>query len=311
MEPNSYPPSNPHRAHWGSRAGSLLVLTALAACRSPVMLAPEPHESVLSIIGELKTHLALGDPYRDEPGMDPEGQNIYRLTLTRLAQLEGLVGDEYADIIAFARAESLERLGEYEAASEAFEAAAGAGTSLSTLAGARAQWARRLAELTATPEGILRLEDYRLHFDTARAELIELLRGDPPAPYGALARVEMERLLERKTLMFSASRLGAGAARLAEESARLLVEDNAESARLGRHLILLGGTFETRARDYATLAPPSGAQFRLSEWAAWVGQAREAYAAAARRDGDPAKPEAQARLRALDAWAQSVRRLAG
>lgn len=273
---------------------------------------PEPHESISGVIAELKAHLELEDPYRREPGRDPEGQNIYRLTLARLDRLDELTGPQYDDILAFARAECLERLGEWGGAAESFAIVVAGQTSLSELAGVREQWARRLDRLTAPPEVTNSLDAYRTHFESSRARLFDLLRADPPPspPYGSYIRVERERALEQLALLLSANRFAPGSVELAVEAARTLAEENAESWRIGLHHLTLGRLFEASARDYTTLQPPEGARFDLGLWAGWIEGARDAYARAAALDGDAAKPEGQARLQALDAYAQSVRRRA-
>src|SRR5262245_10186457 len=92
----------------------------LVGCAMQPVPAPYPHESVLTVIGELKIFLNQ-DPYRDPPGRDLQGRNIFRVTLERLDNIKPLVGPEYSDVLDYARGECLERLREPRQAAENFE----------------------------------------------------------------------------------------------------------------------------------------------------------------------------------------------
>src|SRR5262245_5371875 len=111
-----------------------LSILLLAGCATKPVPAPYPHESVLTILGELKIFLNQ-DPYQDPPGRDLQGRNIYRVTLERLDNLKPLTGPEYSDVLAYARAECLERLGSWRDAAENFEQAAGTSSTLVASAG--------------------------------------------------------------------------------------------------------------------------------------------------------------------------------
>lgn len=275
----------------------------LASCKSAPP-APYPHQSVLAVVSELKIFLRL-DPYSAEPGRDLEGHNIFRVSLARLENVESILGDEYADILAFARAECHERLGQWPEAAAAFAEAAGRQTLLTDEAKIREQWARKIADVTAEPETLDSLDAYLNHLDAVRLELAQLRDSKPAFPYDAFLALEMERALERKTVFVFANRFVIErGAETALELAQKLVEENAESRRVGEHLLLLGSIHESRARDYVQFNDPTRAEFDVATWVGWVEQARLAYTRAAQSDGDPAKPEGQARLRALDAFAQ-------
>lgn len=101
-----------------------------------------------------------------------------------------------------------------------------------------------------------------------------------------------------------------GAAEKAVAAAEKLVKEHDPSWRQGENLILLGELLEGLALDYTRLQPPAQAGFDAARFNGWAEQARAAFAKAAQLDGDPAKPEAQARLRALDALTSRVTRLA-
>lgn len=276
-------------------------------CQTPAVDLPEPHEAVLGVIAELSVHLQA-DPYRFPPGRDAEGMNVFRLSLARVESLEDILDEEYGDVLAFARAECYERLGRWEEAAAAFAQAGAAGTSLSAQASVREAWARRIHEITTAPGDLGQLEEYITYNDAARSRLNSLLDAEPPPspPYDAYLRSERENLLAVKFLYLFANRSAPRALDRAYETVQLLVEENRESHRAGEHRLVLGGFFEAQARAYAVLNPPTGGRFELSRWSGWIDNARAAYTEVARADGDTAKPEGQARLRALDAYAQSV-----
>ena len=293
-------------------AGLILFLGAavLLSCKRAKDRAPYPHESVLSILTELKNGMRA-DPYRDEPGRDLEGRNIHRVTLERLDNLNDLLSKskpgEYDDILAFARAECLERLGDWSGAAASFAKCAAAGTTLAGEANGRKEWSGKISEAVGLTTGTLTLEGHLNTLDLRRLNLRRLLDAAPPFPYASFLSANLEETLRRKALfLFSNRYVLPGGAQDAVKAAQTLLEENKPSFRRGENLLLLGEFLETLARDYERLNDPSQSKFDLESWSRWVDGARGAYREAAQADGDPAKPEAQSRLRALDAYAQRI-----
>lgn len=280
---------------------------AVCGCRTAgPSRAPYPHESLLSALAELKVHLRA-DPYREEPGRDLAGLNVYRATLDRLASVEGPAGAEFGDVVDFARGECHERLGLWTSAADAFRDCAAAGTLLAEEARLRETWARRIGAVVAAPPEGRTLADL---FD-ALARRIDDLRAlaaeNPPAPYPSFVAGEIERTRrERALLMFSNRMILPEGAETALAEARKLVEENPDSLRAGENRLLLGGFHETLALDQARLADPASAAFDPAPWSERVNAAREQYRIVSQTDGDPAKPEARGRLQALDAFARRV-----
>lgn len=287
-----------------------MLMCGLLGCRRAPSRVPYPHESLLSALAEARVAMRA-DPYADPPGTDLDGRNIYRLTLERIAGVQDALGSDYADILEFARAECHERLGHWAAAARAFEDCAAAGTALAEDAARRGAVASRLASICADPEGATTIDAYLAALEARTTSLEAFLSENPSAPYGAFARHELERVLSRHALLLFSNRyaIAGGAARALELTARLLKE-NAGSARVSEHRLLAADFHETLARDHARLNDPSGTDFDPEAWAGPVGEARRLYREVARTDGDPLKPEAQARLRALDAMAARVARAA-
>lgn len=265
-----------------------------------------PHVAVMSPINELEIHLS-SDPYRYPPGTDLYGHNIFRVTLERLDNLDEAVGEQYDDILDFARGNCDERLGMWDEAAERWRSVAGAGTTLSSEANERLGRARRIAEAIAEPADAGSLDSYLTHSDGARALLEQMRREQPPYPYDSLLLVEIERLLVRKAhLLFENRLVSTEGAQRGLEVAEKLVEEHQASRLHGEHLLRLGEFSERLARDEALIADPAGARFDLDRWNQWIDVARSVYTRVGQMDGDPAKPEGQARLRGLDAYALRI-----
>ena len=289
-----------------------LLCCSLAGCTRVSQKAPYPHESILTVIAELKIFLGQ-DPYRQAPGQDLNGRNIFRVSLERLDALQSLTdAARYGDVLAFARGECLERLGDWPQAQKAFAAAAQTSSSLARLAAQRAENAGKLAGLLGHHETNPTLDGYLNDLDVRERALREWLAAAPPWPYDAYLRQSLENLQEERARMLFMNRLVLdGAVAKALAAARKLVDEHPQSYRASDHWLFLGSFYETLARDWNGVNRPEGMTPRLDEgWSGWIEQARQAYRHVAQTDGDPAKLEGQARLRALDAYALRIQSLA-
>ena len=291
----------------GRYFGCLLVvwLAAAVGCASAPPRAPYPHESLLTVVAELKLYLNQ-DPYRQSPGRDLEGQNVFRVSLQRLDSLKGLTAADYGDVLAYARGECFERLGQWSEASDSFVAAAAAARSpLAETARQRADTAARMAQLVERSRFPHNLEGYLNGLDALQRRLRAWIDERPDFPYESFARAEYERAQGEAARLYFANRLVLpDAATAGLVRVRQLVDQNGESCRLYEHWLLAGGMYEALARDLADQADPRGQDFAdvRKSWVSYIGQAREAYRRVAQADGQPAKLEGQARLRALDAY---------
>jgi hypothetical protein len=288
----------------------ILVILVPACARGPAR-APYPHESILTVVAELKIHLNK-DPWRQPPGRDLTGANIYRVSLARLESLESMTGEEYADVLAFAAAECLERLGAWARARDGFERAAARQSSLADEARRRAALAGRMATLTDRATFARTLEGYLNDLDVLDRRLADWADEQSGWPYGSFIRLERERAVaEAARYHFNNRMVLAGGLERALDAARRLVDRSEGGWRYCQHLLMLGEFYETLARDWTAEHPPEGADLRLdAPWAGYVNQAREAYQRVAQTDGDPAKPEGQGRLGALEAYALRIEALA-
>lgn len=285
-----------------------LMVLMVAACTRTAPPAPYPHESILSIIAELKLGLDR-DPYREPPWQDLQGLNIFKVTLDRLDALEGLAAGEYRDVLDFARGQALERLGQWSEAAAAFDRAAAAGTELAEPATVRAAAARRLAELADRSRlDVSTIESYLNGLEATERRLLDWASGAQPEEYQSFAMQEAELAREeRAALLLDHRRVLSDGDQRALAAAEALVETFADSWRLNEHLLALGGVYETFAREYGRRYPPYRSQFDAEGvWGRWIAAARQAYRRVALADGDPAKLEGQARLQALDAYVLRV-----
>src|SRR5437870_6279589 len=96
-------------------AAALLLAAALASAPARAGDATgafAPYEDLLEVLGDLAWHLR-DDVYRFPPPRDPTGHDVYRLALERITNWETRYPGRLRDVTAFARAQALERLGEY------------------------------------------------------------------------------------------------------------------------------------------------------------------------------------------------------
>lgn len=290
----------------------LLLAAVLTACAGVSNKAPYPHESLLTIVAELKIFLNQ-DPYRQAPGQDLNGRNIYRVSLERLDALGTMsVAGMYRDAIAFARGECLERLGDWTAARRAFADAAAVATPLAQTAALRATFAEKMAKLTDRRTFAPTLDGYLNDLDVQERSVREWLAAKPAWPYDSYLRQTLEAIQDERTrLLFTNRQVLPAAVSKALAAGQKQVDDHPQSWRASDHALLLGAMYETLARDWTSQNRPEGPAPRLDEgWSGWIERAREAYRKVAQADGDPAKLEGQARLRALDAYALRMQSLA-
>src|SRR6266496_3022764 len=93
-----------------------------------------PYEDLLEVLAPLTWHLN-DDLYRFPPPRDPTGHDLLQLSLARLEGWEKRFPTSFRDVTTFGRAETLERIGEYQRATDAYQQVAGmAGSELAAAA---------------------------------------------------------------------------------------------------------------------------------------------------------------------------------
>src|SRR2546430_249615 len=209
-----------------------------------------PCEDLLEARGDLTGHLrdAL---YRFPPPKDPTGHDVYRLALSRLEHWEKRYPGRLRDVVGYARAEALERLGEYAKAADGYGQVAVEGSPLADQARTARERAGAFAQAAALPEEgpdvNATLGALRRKLD-AWGRLVERWTG---TPYETAALVEEERLERTAAMVVARNRRILEDGNLtAEHALRFLVQKPARSGNLPGHIIRLGDPYSDPAPDY-------------------------------------------------------------
>jgi len=282
-------------------AGLVVLAVARAAPAGDAPGAFAPYEDLLEVLADLTWHLR-DDVYRFPPPKDPTGHDVYRLSLHRLENWETRYPGRLRDVTGFARAEALERLGEFRKADDAYGQVAKLSSPLAVRAREAEARTRSFAEAAALPETgpdlDAALAALRRKLDAFGA-LVDRYDG---TPYQALARVEEERLeCETARLVVQNRRLIADGDAAAERALRFLVEKHADSKDLPDHILRLGDLYADFARDYVH-QHERPLDFEEDEFIRRADRALDVYRKVATWDGASEKPEAQGRFASLEAF---------
>jgi len=98
----------------------LLALVTTSARAGDAVGAFAPYEDLLEVLAPVTWHLN-DDLYRFPPPRDPTGHDLLQLSLARLEGWEKRFPSSFRDVTTFARAQILERLGEYQRAADAYK----------------------------------------------------------------------------------------------------------------------------------------------------------------------------------------------
>ncbi len=265
-----------------------------------------PYEDLTEVLATLAWHLD-DDVYRFPVAKDPTGHDVFALSLERLERWETRFPSRLRDVTTYARAQALERLGEYRRAAQAYDAvAAMAESSLAPRAREAVPRARAFADTAALPEDGAdmgaRLAALRRKLDAWNV----LVQRHAATPYQALALVEEERLERRAAALVVRHRhdLERGD-ETAERALRFLVEKHAESKDLPTHVLELGDLQAAVARDWLA-AHDRPLAFDEDQFVVRADRALETYRKVATWDGAREKPEGEGRFAAVEAWKSSV-----
>lgn len=261
-----------------------------------------PYEDLLQVLAGITWH-AHDDVYRFPAPKDPTGYDVYKLSLGRLDAWAKRFPSRLPDVVTFARAQALERLGEYARAAAAYdEAATSRDTALAARAREEAAQVRAFADAAALPEDDRQLER---RLELLRAKLDAwgaLVKRSAGTPRQALALVEEERLEEQAARLVVAYRHvlddGDGAA---ERSLTFLIRKHGDSKRLPSHVLALGDLYAEQLREYVA-AHDRPLDFDAAEFTRRCDRALDAYQKVATWDGVPEKPDAEGRFAATEAY---------
>lgn len=282
-----------------------LVVVPARAGDAPGAFAP--YEDLLEVLAPLAWHLH-DDLYRFPAPRDPMGHDLYAVSLARLEGWEKRYPSSFRDVTTFARAQTLERLGEYQKATDAFrQVAAVPGSPLADAARTHAARTATFAVAAALPEGGNgdldgRLAALRKKLD-AWGKIVEDQTG---TPYQPLALVEEERLEQLTSgLVVEHRRLLDKGDETAERALRFLIQKHAESKNLPDHVLRLGDLYAAFAREYV-IEHERPLAFEEEAFVARADRALDVYRKVATWDGVREKAEGQGRFAALEAYKTTV-----
>lgn len=264
-----------------------------------------PYEDLLEVLGDLAWHLR-DDVYRFPPPKDPTGHDLYRLALERITNWETRYPGRLRDVTAFARAQALERLGEYGRATDLYRQVAALPSPLAQRAHDARDRSQALADASAFPETAGDLDATLAALKAKLDVWAKLVTRLAATPYEPLALAEEERLEQRAAELIVAHRAAlAGGTESAERSLRFLIEKHVDSRNLPAHVLRLGDFYAELARHYVAEHDRPLA-FEEDEFVRRTDRALATYRKVATWDGAREKPEAQGRFVAVDAWKTTV-----
>jgi hypothetical protein len=306
-------------------ATGALALLVLSGCKSLQEKREEatyaPTESVIEVVAVLRRHVP-DDTYRFPPGSDYSGRNVYRASLLRVENLEklhagALRAGHLDEVIHFTKGRALERLRAYDLAAQHFDNARSndtlrADAERSAHINAAIAEALRVGIRLADPmssESMLPLgpEEVVAKLDERIALFGALLRNQPPPPYPAILREEIERADIARARYFTAMRqvLRDGNLRAVAEWQRVVAR-HGPSKYQRRHMMEAANLYAELAREYVIAKPPESLDFDPPMFRELVDGATHLYEAVAHQDGTPEKLEAARRLEAFLAFTLQV-----
>ena len=264
-----------------------------------------PYEDLIEVVAGLTWHLR-DDIYRFPPPRDPTGHDLYRLTLRRLDAWEKRYPNRLHDVTLYARAETLERLGEYHRAADGYRQVTLLPSPLGEPARQALDRIGPFVEAAALPEDASSLEDRLAALRRKLDAWGNVIQRQAGTPYESLALVEEERL-ERVTasLVIEHRRELKDGNATAERSLRFLVEKHADSKNLPSHILRLGDLYADLTYEYVA-DHERPLVFDEDEFVQRADRALDTYRKVATWDGAREKPEAQGRFAALDAYKSAV-----
>lgn len=267
----------------------------------------KPAENLLIIVADIQRHVA-DDVYRYPYAKDFTGQNVFRSALVRLANYESLYPKKMPDVVALAKAQAFEKLTAYEEALANYEKAAQSPDA--KIAKAGEEGSKRMRRFIAVVRQSLDtsgLRTYERDLQKLIRDLDDLANEFRGTPHQCLALLERERaqliLAEFYTSMRFIQPYSTEDAFL---QLRRNVEQNKESKRRYRHRMMLADLYFELARQYAVKTDPDGPNFDFRQFEGFANAARAEYDIISRADGYPEKPEARAKLLALEAFVKEV-----
>jgi len=266
-----------------------------------------PTENILIIVADIQRHFA-DDVYRYPYPRDFTGQNVFRSALIRLANYESLYPQKMTDVVALAKAQSFERLTAYEEALANYETAAKSpDPAIANSAREGAARMRRFIQVTRQSLDQSGMRTYERDLQKLIRDLDNLATELKGTPAQCLALLERERAQMLLAEFYISMRfIQPYSTDDALTQLRRNMDENRESKRRFRHRMMLADLYFDLASQYLTKADPDGPNFDLKQFEGYANAARAEYDIISRADGFAEKPEARAKLLALESLVREV-----
>jgi len=298
-----------------ARVTRLLAAALLAtACASapPSDPADEPTQDLLEVVAVLRLHVD-DDTYRFAPARDISGRNVFRASFERLESLETAHAEKMStgymtDVLWFAKARALERIGEYQLAKAHYARVADLDSELKEPARAGREVCDRLLRASASdaappssPQAAAdRWTQHRAALEALRADVAEthwryvvseeIERGDVAEAAYFAAQSESDPSLEATAL----------------QRAQQVVELHRDSKNKNRHLLALADLYAELSRRYARRNPPPSLGFDPATFDEYAHGATRVYEVVSEQDGTVEKLEAAHKLEAYLSYTLQV-----
>ncbi len=283
-----------------------------------------PSEGILETVAVLRRHVP-DNTYRFPPANDFTGRNVYRAALLRLeslqrAEVSALQSGYMDDVIAFAKARSLERLRAYDLAAQHYRESARLSNELREIALASADVCERIDRAISVGIDLrdpfaaggvaplpLDAEVVRTNLDERIAQLSKLLDDVHEGHYRYIVQEEIERAdwIRAEHSVAIRSVVEDGTLLAIGELQRVVTRHGASKNRL-RHLLRLANFYATLGREYLAAVPPESLAFDPARFRELFDAAIALYELVAGHDGSPEKLQATRSLEAFLALTLSI-----
>jgi tetratricopeptide (TPR) repeat protein len=274
--------------------------------------ADEPTQDLLEVVAVLRLHVD-DDTYRFAPARDISGRNVFRASFERLESLETAHAEKMAtgymtDVLWFAKARALERIGEYQLAKAHYARVSDLDSELKEPARAGRDVCDRLLRATApdaTPPGSPQSAADRW---TERRGALEALRADVSETHWRyVVMEEIERGDVAEAAYFAAqSESDPSLEATALQRAQQVVELHRDSKNRNRHLLALADLYAELSRRYARRNPPPSLGFDPATFDEYAHGATRVYEVVSEQDGTVEKLEAAHKLEAYLSYTLQV-----
>ena len=288
------------------------LLASACASAPPSDPADQPTQDLLEVVAVLRLHVD-DDTYRFAPARDISGRNVFRASFERLETLETAHAEKMStgymtDVLWFAKARALERIGEYQLARAHYARVADLDSELKEPARAGRDVCERL--LAASTPDAKPPPDAQAAADRwteRRAQLEALGKDVAETHWRYVVSEEIERGDVAEAAYFAAqSESDPSLEPTALQRAQQVVELHRDSKNKNRHLLALADLYAELSRRYARRNPPPSLGFDPATFDEYAHGATRVYEVVSEQDGTVEKLEAAHKLEAYLSYTLQV-----